>query len=97
MATTMAPYFAAFILIVYVTTAAIIPDRVTSSDPNTDDKVASEELDLTDLSLPPEVITEALFNQVDLIQDQLEQCEEAVSVRKRQCSCQMTSLRYWIL
>lgn len=40
--------------------------------------VTSHDLHLHDLALPPEVITEALFSQVDVIQDELEQCEETV-------------------
>ncbi|KAK7087722.1 uncharacterized protein [Littorina saxatilis] len=59
-------------------TAATLPGQMTSSAVNADDKGTSQELELDDLSLPPEVITEALFSQVDLIQDQLEICEEMV-------------------
>lgn len=88
MATTTASCFASFLLFVCVTPATL-PDRMTSSI-----QAMSQELDLTDLSLPPEVITEALFNQVDLIQDQLEQCEEMVSATTFFLSFPPLVLRY---
>ncbi|KAL8605010.1 hypothetical protein ACOMHN_018812 [Nucella lapillus] len=71
---------AILLLLFYHSKAAIVPDNGLSphARKTAHEIMAHHGLDLADLSLPPEVITEALFSQTDLLQDQLEQCEEMV-------------------
>lgn len=56
------------------TLAAVVPQVLSQPE-----DASPRELNISHLSLPPEVLTEALFYYVDTLQDQLEQCEGAVS------------------
>lgn len=73
----MAGIFVLFLFLLSDTMAAVLHEsrEVRST---TLPEMTSLQLVLGNLSLPPEVISEALFNQVDSLQDLLEQCEGTV-------------------